>query len=118
VVGLVEIPRVRESGQSVDPQDNPPVGQKITAVVLGASGPSEHQALRSEGCELTSAPHPALSATRQMRMFAPRRTMYKHTAWPTARRAGYRYSTHSTADRGLMYVEAAHTCAASTQSKR
>jgi ribosomal protein S1 len=32
--GLVEIPRVKEYGQPVDPRDYPPVGQEITAVVL------------------------------------------------------------------------------------
>ncbi len=37
VTGLVEIPRVKEPGQSVDPRDYPPVGQEITAVVLGAA---------------------------------------------------------------------------------
>jgi ribosomal protein S1 len=36
VIGLVEIPRVKEPGQPVDPGDYPPVGQEITAVVLGA----------------------------------------------------------------------------------
>ena len=36
VTGLVEIPRVKESWQPVDPRDYPPVGQEITAVVLGA----------------------------------------------------------------------------------
>jgi ribosomal protein S1 len=36
VTGLVEIPRVKEPGQPVDPRDYPPVGQEITAVVLGA----------------------------------------------------------------------------------
>jgi ribosomal protein S1 len=36
VIGLVEIPRVKEPWQPVDPQDYPPVGQKITAVVLTA----------------------------------------------------------------------------------
>jgi ribosomal protein S1 len=35
-IGLVEIPRVKEPGQAVDPRDYPPVGQEITAVVLGA----------------------------------------------------------------------------------
>jgi ribosomal protein S1 len=35
VTGLVEIPRVKDPGQPVDPRDYPPVGQKITAVVLG-----------------------------------------------------------------------------------
>jgi ribosomal protein S1 len=36
VIGLVEIPRVKELWQPVGPQDYPPVGQKITAVVLDA----------------------------------------------------------------------------------
>jgi ribosomal protein S1 len=36
IVGLVEIPRVKESWQPVDPRDYPPVGRKITAVVLDA----------------------------------------------------------------------------------
>jgi ribosomal protein S1 len=36
VIGLVEIVRVKESWQPVDPQDYPLVGQEITAVVLGA----------------------------------------------------------------------------------
>jgi ribosomal protein S1 len=36
VTGLVEIPRVREPGQPVDPRDYPPAGREITAVVLGA----------------------------------------------------------------------------------
>jgi ribosomal protein S1 len=36
IIGLVEIVRVKESGQSVDSRDYPPVGQEITAVVLGA----------------------------------------------------------------------------------
>jgi ribosomal protein S1 len=36
VIGLVEIPRVKESWQPVDPRDYPPVGQEITAVVIGA----------------------------------------------------------------------------------
>lgn len=36
VIGLVEIPRVKESWQPVDPRDYPSVGQEITAVVLGA----------------------------------------------------------------------------------
>lgn len=36
VIGLVEIPRVKESGQPVDPRDYPPIGQQITAVVLSA----------------------------------------------------------------------------------
>ncbi len=36
VTGLVEITRVKEPGQPVDPRDYPPVGQEITAVVLGA----------------------------------------------------------------------------------
>ena len=35
-IGLVEIPRVKEPGQAVDPRDYPPVSQEITAVVLGA----------------------------------------------------------------------------------
>jgi len=35
VTGLFEIPRVKEPGQPVDPRDYPPVGQEITAVVLG-----------------------------------------------------------------------------------
>jgi ribosomal protein S1 len=36
VIGLVEITRVKESRQPVDPRDYPPVGQEISAVVLGA----------------------------------------------------------------------------------
>jgi ribosomal protein S1 len=36
VTGLVEIVRVKESWQPVDPRDYPSVGQEITAVVLGA----------------------------------------------------------------------------------
>jgi ribosomal protein S1 len=36
VTGLVEMPRVKELGQPVDTRDYPPVGQEITAVVLGA----------------------------------------------------------------------------------
>lgn len=36
VIGLVEIARVKEPGQSVDPRDYPQVGQEIAAVVLGA----------------------------------------------------------------------------------
>jgi ribosomal protein S1 len=34
VTGLVEIPRVKEPGQPAGPEDYPPVGQEITAVVL------------------------------------------------------------------------------------
>jgi ribosomal protein S1 len=36
VTGLVEVVRVKDPGQSVDPQDYPPVGQEITAVVISA----------------------------------------------------------------------------------
>lgn len=36
VVGLVEIPRVREAGQPVSAKDYPAVGQDITAAVLSA----------------------------------------------------------------------------------
>ncbi len=36
VVGLIEIPRVREPGQPVGLQDYPAVGREVTAVVLGA----------------------------------------------------------------------------------
>jgi predicted RNA-binding protein with RPS1 domain len=36
VIGLVEIIRVKEPGQPVDARDCPPVGQEITAAVLGA----------------------------------------------------------------------------------
>lgn len=36
VTGLVEIPCVKDPGQPVDPRDYPPVGQQVTAVVLGA----------------------------------------------------------------------------------
>ena len=35
VTGLVEIPRVKEPWQPVDPRDDPPAGQEITAIVLG-----------------------------------------------------------------------------------
>jgi predicted RNA-binding protein with RPS1 domain len=35
VTGLVEIPRVKEPWQPADLRDYPPVGQEITAVVLG-----------------------------------------------------------------------------------
>ena len=37
VTGLVEIPRVKEPWQPVDPRDYPPAGQEITAVVLGTA---------------------------------------------------------------------------------
>jgi transcriptional accessory protein Tex/SPT6 len=36
ILGLVEVSRVKESGQPVDSRDYPPVGQETTAVVLGA----------------------------------------------------------------------------------
>jgi ribosomal protein S1 len=36
IIGLVEIPRVKEAWQPVDPRDYPPVGQEVTAVVLSA----------------------------------------------------------------------------------
>lgn len=36
VLGLVEIPRVKDPGQSVSPEDYPAVGEEITAVVLDA----------------------------------------------------------------------------------
>jgi phytoene dehydrogenase-like protein len=36
VPGLVEIVRVKESGQAVDLRDYPPAGQEITAIVIGA----------------------------------------------------------------------------------
>jgi ribosomal protein S1 len=35
IIGLVEIVRVKEPRQAVDPRDYPPVGQEITAVVIG-----------------------------------------------------------------------------------
>lgn len=35
VVGLVEIPRVKDPGQTASPEDYPAVGQEITTVVLG-----------------------------------------------------------------------------------
>lgn len=36
-LGLVEIPRVKDPGQPVDPRNYPPVGQEITAIVLDVS---------------------------------------------------------------------------------
>jgi ribosomal protein S1 len=36
VIGLVEIPRIKEVSQPVDPRHYPAVGQQITAVVLDA----------------------------------------------------------------------------------
>jgi ribosomal protein S1 len=36
ILGLVEIPRVKDPGQAVSPEDYPAAGQELTAVVLEA----------------------------------------------------------------------------------
>lgn len=54
-IGLVEISRVKEPGQPVGLQDYPPVGQEITAVVLGAADLQRKAHLNTRPSELAGS---------------------------------------------------------------
>jgi ribosomal protein S1 len=61
VIGLVEIPHVKEPGQPVDTRDYPPVGQEITAIVLGAVDLKRQVHLSIRPSDLKAARPPGFS---------------------------------------------------------